>query len=43
VRTTVYAATVASAHREGLGVPNDIVRDAVRSAGDDEVSTGACL
>jgi S1-C subfamily serine protease len=43
VRTTVFAATVDSEHREGLGVPNDIVRDAVRSAGDDEVSTGACL
>jgi S1-C subfamily serine protease len=43
VRTTVFAATVDSEHREGLGVPNDIVRDALRSAGDDEVSAGACL
>jgi S1-C subfamily serine protease len=43
VRTTVFAATVDSEHREGLGVPNDVVREVVGSAGEDEVSTGGCL
>jgi S1-C subfamily serine protease len=43
VRTTVFAATVDSEHREGLGVPNDVVREVVGSAGEDEVSTGDCL
>jgi S1-C subfamily serine protease len=43
VRTTVFAATVDAEHREGLGVPNDLVRDAVDAAGSDEVSTGDCL
>ena len=40
VATTVFAATV-SERAEGLGVPNDIVRDAIADAGP-EVSTGAC-
>jgi S1-C subfamily serine protease len=42
VRTTVFAATVDAANREGLGVPNEAVRAALRGAGD-EVGTGPCL
>jgi S1-C subfamily serine protease len=42
VATTVFAATVDSDRREGLGVPNQAVRDALAAARD-EVGTGPCL
>jgi S1-C subfamily serine protease len=41
VQTTVFAATVDATPSEGLGVPNERVRRALRGAGD-EVDTGPC-
>jgi hypothetical protein len=46
VQTTVFAATVDAERTEGLGVPNDSVRDALAGAGapgGTEVGTGPCL
>ena len=42
VGATVFAATVDAKRPEGLGVPNDIVRDALAGAGG-SVDTGPCL
>ena len=41
VATTVFAATVSEKRAEGLGIPNEIVRDAIRGSGS-PVGTGAC-
>jgi len=41
VGTTVFASTITRNRSEGLGVPNDIVRDAIEAAGP-RVGTGAC-
>ncbi len=41
VGTTVFAATVSEKRAEGLGIPNDIVRDAIRDSGS-PVGTGNC-
>jgi len=43
VRTTVFAATVDAEHREGLGIPNDLVTAALGVAGTDAAGTGPCL
>ncbi len=43
VLTTVFAATVDAENSEGLGIPNEIVRDALDGAGAGAVGTGPCL
>lgn len=43
VLTTVFAATVDAEQREGLGIPNDLVEDALDGAGPEETGTGGCL
>jgi len=42
VLTTVFAATLEASPPEGLGIPNEIVRDALDAAGE-RVGTGPCL
>jgi S1-C subfamily serine protease len=43
VLATVFAATTGGGPRGGYGVPNDVVRNALRDAGPREVSTGPCV